>query len=151
MLPASQATKVKLTKRAQKAVELARSIAAEYGLGYVGTEHLLLGIIQEGTSVAAACLKDLGADEKRTKAAVDELVRDRMEETWVMGRLPGTPHYLDVLTTAETHAKGTGNWQVCSVHLLLGLLEEKDSVGCRALTLLNLDRDIIREDLAKRL
>lgn len=151
MLPMAQVTSVKLTKRAQQALDLAKAIAADYGLGYVGTEHLLLGIIREGTSVAAACLKALGADETRTRRAVDELVQDRMEETWVMGRLPGTPHYRDVISKAETFAKGTGNWQVCSVHLLLALLQEKESMGYRALVRMNLSREIIKADLAKRI
>jgi len=151
MLPMAQVTSVNLTRRARRVMDMAKTIAAEYGLGYVGTEHLLLGILREGTSIAAACLNELGADEERTRAVVNELVRERMEETWVMGRLPGTPHYRDVLTKAQSLAKGTGNWQVCSVHLLLGLLQEKESMGHRALARMGLSRELVKTELSKRI
>ncbi len=151
MLPASFQTKVNLTQRAQRVMELAKQIAGEHGLGYFGTEHLLLGILREGTSIAAAALNALGADEKRTRVVVDQLVQDRLEETWVVGRLPGTPHYRDVLSKAESFAKGTGNWQVCSVHLLMGLLQETESIGFRALAKMGLTKESIKAELAKRI
>ena len=85
-----------LSRRANQVLKLAHKAAQEYGLGYVGTEHLLLGIVREGTSLGGRMLLHQGATEPRIKAAVDELVKQRLDETWVTGRLPGTPHFVNV-------------------------------------------------------
>ena len=133
-----------LSKEAEQSLKLAKDIAREYGLGYVGTEHLLLAIVREGASLGAEILRKHGANEYTTQAMVDELVKDRIAETWIVGRLPGTPHFKDVITQAATEARGTGNWKVSSEHLLLALLAEKKSLGCKALEGLGLSPAIVR-------
>lgn len=140
----------KLTKRADQVLKIAKEIATEYGYGYVGTEHLLLAILREGTSVGAQILRDHGADEEAARQVIDELLKDRMHETWVMGRLPGTPHYRDVLSKAANIARGRGNWQICSLHLLLGLMEEKNSTGYKALQALNITPEVLRRALSQQ-
>lgn len=66
-----------------------------------------------------------------------------------MGRLPGTPHFRDVIARAADEARGSGNWQIRSEHLLIALLGEKGSTGYKALKALNLALEQVRKDLAR--
>src|SRR5512143_3226884 len=115
-----------LSKRANRILKLAHEAAQEYGKGYVGTEHLLLGIVREGTSLGARILLDHGATQHWTKAVVDELVDELahkdLDETWVTGRLPGSPHFMDVFARADRIAQRLGHSQICAEHLLAALL-----------------------------
>jgi ATP-dependent Clp protease ATP-binding subunit ClpC len=127
-----------LSKRAGEIVRLAHQAADEYGQGYVGTEHLLLGIVREGTSLAAQILHECGATEYRTKAAVDELIVERVEETWVTGRLPGTPHFIDVFARAERIAERLDQPHICAEHLLAALMTVTGCLGHEALRILGI-------------
>jgi ATP-dependent Clp protease ATP-binding subunit ClpC len=140
--------KTQLTKDGEKAISCAKEAAREYGLGYVGTEHLLLGISQVAEGMGSKILLEHGANEYRLKAEIDRLVEGRMQETWVLGRFPGTPHFRDVLNGAADAARGSGNWRVGTEHLLLALTGETDSVGFKALQALGLTPDGIRKTLA---
>lgn len=139
-----------LSREADAILRRAKDVARRQGLGYVGTEHLLLAIVQEGTSQAAVVLRELGANEYTVQARVDELNRDRGQESWVTGRLPGTPNFRDVITRAANASRGTGNWQIASEHLVLGLLEEKGSIGCKALNALGVTTEMLRAVLARQ-
>lgn len=139
-----------LSSEAASIVNLAKEFARQYGQNYVGTEHLLLGILGECESFGAVVLEELGVDLDRAKDKVDEVLKDRSQETWVMGRLPGTPHFRDVLARAAEQAKGAGNWQIRSEHLLLALLAEGNSTGCRALESLGLSLESVRKCIAAR-
>jgi ATP-dependent Clp protease ATP-binding subunit ClpC len=134
-----------LSKRANQVLKLAQEAADEYEQGYVGTEHLLLGIVREGTSLGARILFDHGATEYRIKSVVDELVSDRVHETWVTGRLPGSPHFIDVFARAERIAKRLGQAPICAEHLLAALMTETGSVGYEALRALGLSREAIED------
>jgi ATP-dependent Clp protease ATP-binding subunit ClpC len=138
-----------LSKEAECIVNLAKEFARLSGQNYVGTEHLLLGILGEGEGLGAKVLTELGVDQEQAKAKVDELIADRLQETWVLGRLPGTPHFRDVLARASEHSKGAGNWQVKSEHLLLALLMEKNSTGFKALHALGATLEAVRQVLAR--
>lgn len=138
-----------LSKRAEKILHLARGVAREYGQGYVGTEHLLLAIIKEGTGLGAQILLAHGATEEAVKTRIEEVSKDRLQETWVLGRLPGTRHYRDVLSKAAEAARGRGNWQICSVHLLMALLSERDSVAYRVLRDLGVSADTVRRAIVQ--
>jgi ATP-dependent Clp protease ATP-binding subunit ClpC len=140
----------RLSPRAARILELARGAAREHEQRYVGTEHLLLGIIREGTGTAAKILLDRGVTQLHVEAVINDLLNDRLDETWVLGRLPGTPHFRDVLATAAEKAKGTGNWQIRSVDLLYALLLERGSTGYRALRRLGISTDSIRQFLSPR-
>ena len=87
----------KLSNRVERVIELARGIAREYDFDYLGTEHTLLAIQQEGTGLGAKLLDGFGIDEYRLKAAVEKRTRNSMEETWVLGRLPGSPSLKSVV------------------------------------------------------
>lgn len=139
-----------LSQQASVILSVARDVAHEYGLGYIGTEHLLLAIAREGNTLAAEALRDLGANEYALQSHIDELIKDRKDETWVVGRLPGTPHYRDVISSAASQARGTGNWQVAPEHVLLALLDEHDSTAYRALQSLGISSEELRKELRRR-
>jgi ATP-dependent Clp protease ATP-binding subunit ClpC len=137
-------------RRAEEIVKLAKEIARQDSQGFVGTEHLLLGILREGTGLGAQILRDHGIGEQDLREEIGRLNRDHLQETWVMGRLPGTPNFRDVLTKAAQAARGSGNWQICSVHLLMALLAEKDSTGFKALSALGLTVEEVRKALMRQ-
>ncbi len=139
-----------LSRQAQEIIRLAKEAAGEYRQGYVGTEHLLLGILREGHGLGARVLMESGADEYRIRQEIDRLLAARLHETWVLGRLPGTPHFRDVIRRAAEEARGMGNWQVASEHLLLALLAESGSVGCQALQALGVTSQTVRKCLVRR-
>lgn len=139
----------KLSKRVETIVKLASEIAREYEQDYVGTEHVLLAIEREGTGVGAQVLRSHGVSGVRLKHEVDNLVKKSMEETWVFGRLPGTPHFRNVVATAIEQAQQLESKEVCSEHLLLALLREKGSVACSALHNLKLNYADVREDILR--
>lgn len=134
-----------LNKHLASIIKRAHEIAKEYEQEYVGTEHLLLAIAGEGRGVASQVLSDLGATEAKAKAAVDRLIKDSLEDTWVFGRLPGTPHFRNVMAKAIEEARNLGSKEVCTEHLLIGLLLEKGSVGYEALKSLGLTPKAVRE------
>jgi len=141
----------RLTKRVENVIKrLAPAIAREYDLDYVGTEHVLLAIEREGTGIGARMLHDHGIDGSKLKDEVDKLVKKSMEETWVFGRLPGTPHFRNVMATAIEQARQLESTEVCTEHLLLALLKEKGSVACTALRNLKLTYARARAEVSKR-
>lgn len=137
-----------LTRRAEQILKLAKEVAAEESRGFVGTEHLLVAIIREGSGMGARVLADHGITEAAVREKVEELNRDRLHETWVMGRLPGTPNFMDVLSRAVEAARGAGNWQICSIHLLVGLLTLRESTGGKVLRALGVTGETVRKGLA---
>ena len=138
-----------LSRRAEQIIHLAKGIARSYGQGHVGTEHLLLAILREGEGLGARLLRAYGATEESVKTLVDQVVQTRMQETWVLGRLPGTPHFRDVLSRAAQEARGRGTWQIGSVHILLAILEEKESTGWNVLRTIGVTADEVRKRLTR--
>ena len=140
----------RLSKRVEKVIkELSPAIAREYDLDYVGTEHVLLAIEREGTGVGAKVLHDHGITGPGLKEEVDRLVKKSMEETWVFGRLPGTPHFRNVMASAIEQARQLKSKEVCTEHLLLALLREKGSVACGALRNLKLSYARVRAEVLR--
>ena len=91
----------RLSPRVDKVVKLANSIARDYEQDYVGTEHVLLAIIEEGTGLGAKIMAEHGASKERVKAEIDKLVQASLEDTWVFGRLPGSPHFKNVVVSSS--------------------------------------------------
>ena len=140
----------RLSKRVEQVIKkLAAAIAREYELDYVGTEHVLLAIEREGTGVGAQVLHEHGIDAHKLKNEVDKLVKKSMEETWVFGRLPGTPHFRNVMATAIEQARRLKSKEVCTEHLLLALLKEKGSVAASTLRSLKVSYAGAREDILR--
>ena len=129
-------------------VKISNQIAREYDQEYVGTEHLLLAIQREGTGVGAAILQKRGVTEEKLKAEVDRLVKQSMEETWVFGRLPGTPHFKNVMARAIEQCQELEMDTVRTEHILLALLKEWGSVACSALANLGVTFEETRKVVA---
>lgn len=135
-----------LSQRCQKVLKLANVAAREYDQEYVGTEHVLLAVIREGTGIGARVLVDRGLHEDKIKEAIDLLVKKSMEDTWVFGRLPGSPHFKNVIARAVEEAQLLESKEVCTEHLILGLLREQGSVAYNALIDLGVEYDSLREE-----
>lgn len=122
-----------LDANADAAVKLAQSIAYEYGLDYVGTEHILLAILRHNRGTGAAVLKDFNVSEQAVNNEIKDALESRSEDTWVFGRLPGTPHFRNVMVLAQDEAAQLESRQIGSEHLLLALLREAGSTAQRIL------------------
>jgi len=138
----------KSSKRVGDVIKIANTIAREYEREYVGTEHVLLAILREGHGLGAEILTRKGITLSSLREEIEKLIKKQMEETWVFGRLPGTPHFKNVMATAVQQCQDLGAAEVCTEHLLLALLLEKGSVACKALKQLGLTPDDIRKELA---
>ena len=137
----------KFSPRVDKVIKLAHDIAREYDMEYVGTEHVLLAIRQEGTGVGARVLGKHEVTYAGLKTQVDKLIEKSMEDTWVFGRLPGTPHFKNVVAVAIAQARQLESKEVCTEHLLLALLRENGSVAREALHHLGLTYDKVVQDI----
>ena len=123
-----------LDKDAARIVKkVAQEIAYEFELDYVGTEHILLAILRHGQGVGAEVLRKLGLTEELAREKVEEVLQRDMEDTWVFGRLPGSPHYRNVLAHAIDEATQLEAKRIGSEHLLLALLRERGSTAQRVL------------------
>jgi ATP-dependent Clp protease ATP-binding subunit ClpA len=140
----------RLSKGVERVIkEVAPAIAREYDLDYVGTEHVLLAIERADAGLGAQLLHEHGVSGGRLKQEVDKLVQKSMEETWVFGRLPGTPHFRNVMATAIEQAQQLESKEVRTEHLLLALLKEKGSVASTALRNLKLRYANVRAEIVK--
>lgn len=137
----------RLSGRVEKIIKLSQEIAREYDQDYVGTEHLLLAILQEGTGVGAILLAEQGIGLARVKEVVDRLMLKSAEETWVFGRLPGTPHFRNVMAIAIEEARQFESKEVCSEHMLLALAREEGSVAQATLLELGVKAGTLRAKL----
>ena len=141
----------KLTPRMESVIKASQQIARDYEQDYVGTEHLLLAILSDSEGAGAQILNGMGVDLRRAKQAVDKLIKSSLEDTWVFGRLPGTPHFRNVMATAIEEARQLESKVVCTEHLLLALGREDGSVAQAALNELGIKTGAIRAAIAKRL
>jgi ATP-dependent Clp protease ATP-binding subunit ClpC len=129
---------------------LANQEAQRFNHEYVGTEHLLLGLVKEGSGVAANCLKNMGTDLKKIRIEVEKIVKSGPQMV-TMGKLPQTPRAKKVIEFAIEEARMLGHNYVGTEHLLLGLLREQDGVAAQVLMNLGLRLDEVREEVLKLL
>lgn len=130
--------------RAKRVMQLANQEAQRFNHEYLGTEHILLGIVKEGGGVAARVLHDLGVDLRKIRLEVEKLVQSGPDMV-TMGKLPMTPRAKKVLEYAEQEAGALNHPQVESEDILLGLLREPEGVGAQVLTRLGLTLDRVRQ------
>lgn len=126
---------------------VAQEIAYEFGLDYVGTEHVLLAILRHNDGLAARILTKHGVTEARAREALEEIVKRQMEDTWVFGRLPGTPNYRNVVELAIDEATQLESKTIGSEHLLLGLLRDDDNAAKQVLKKLGVTLDKCRKEV----
>ncbi len=135
----------KFTERARKVMSLARQEAQRLNSEFIGTEHILLGIIQEGGGVAAKVLKNLNVDLKRIRQEIEKLITPSTSPTVTLGQLPFSPRAKRVIELAGEAASGLGHDVIGTEHLLLGLLKENEGIAAQVLTNLGLKLDDVRD------
>ena len=136
----------RLTDRARKVMALANQEAQRFNHEYIGTEHILLGLVKEGSGVGANVLKNLGIDLRKVRLEVEKLVKSGPEMV-TMGKLPQTPRAKKVVEYAIEEARNLNHNYVGTEHLLLGLLREQDGVAAQVLLNLGLKLDDVREEV----
>ncbi|TWT45667.1 ATP-dependent Clp protease ATP-binding subunit ClpC1 [Phycisphaerae bacterium RAS1] len=136
---------------AKTIVKLADEIAREYELDYVGTEHVLLAILRHGSGLGARVLAQFKIDEAGARQEVDELLKRSLDDTWVFGRLPGSPHFRNVIERAIDESAQLESSEIRSEHLLLALLREKDSTAQLVLEKLGVTLKKAREEVLRQL
>ena len=122
----------RFTDRARKVMALANQEAQQLNHEYIGTEHILLGLIKEGSGVAANALKGLKVDLQKARAEVEKLIRSGRDKV-AAGKLPQTPRAKKVVEYAILEARNLNHNYVGTEHLLLGLVREHDGVAAQAL------------------
>src|SRR5260221_117209 len=138
------------TPRAQQVLALARKEAERFKHNYVGTEHLLLGLIKLGQGVAVNVLQRMGLDLETVRLEVEKLVGSH-PETHMMGNIPYTPRVKKVLALAGKEAKALNHSYVGTEHILLGLLREGEGVAAWVLKGLEVDPARTRNEILKEL
>ena len=138
------------TPRAQQVLALARKEADRFNHNYVGTEHLLLGLIKLGQGVAVNVLQKLGLDLDTVRMQVEQQVGSG-PETKMVGNIPYTPRVKKVLALASKEAKALNHSYVGTEHLLLGLLREGEGVAAQVLRNLEINLDKARSEILKEL
>ena len=136
----------RFTDRARKVMQLANQEAQRFNHEYIGTEHVLLGLIKEGTGVAANVLKNLDVDLRKIRLEVEKLVQSGPDMV-TMGKLPQTPRAKKVIEYSMEEARNLNHNYVGTEHILLGLLREQEGVAAQVLMNLGLKLEDVREEV----
>ena len=136
----------RFTERARKIMALGNQEAQRFNHEYIGTEHILLGLIKEGTGVGANVLRHMGIDLSKLRKATEKEMTPGPEMV-AMGKLPQTPRAKKVIEYAIEEARNLDHNYIGSEHLLLGLLREEDGVAAIALADADVKVDQIREEI----
>jgi len=139
-----------LTPRAQQVLALARKEADRFNHNFVGTEHLLLGLLKLGHGVAVNVLQRMGLDLESVRLEVEKLVGTGPDQK-IMGTIPFTPRVKKVLALAQKEAKALNHTYVGTEHILLGLLREGDGVAARVLKSFDVDLEQTRQEILREL
>src|SRR5271166_2824564 len=136
----------RFTDRARKVMQLANQEAQRFNHEYIGTEHILLGLVKEGSGVAANVLKNLDIDLRRIRLEVEKIVQAGPDMV-TMGKLPQTPRAKKVIEYSIEEARNLNHNYVGTEHLLLGLLREQEGVAAQVLMNLGLKLEDVREEV----
>ena len=138
------------TPRAQQVLTLARKEADRFNHNFVGTEHLLLGLIKLGQGTAVNVLGQMGLDLETVRQEVEKQVGPGPDQK-IIGNIPYTPRVKKVLALAAKEAKALNHTYVGTEHILLGLLREGDGVAARVLQSLHVDTEVTRQHIFREL
>jgi ATP-dependent Clp protease ATP-binding subunit ClpC len=140
----------RFTERAQRVILIAQEEAKRLNHDYVGTEHILLGLIALGEGVAAQVLSNIGVDLRKVRAEIEKIVGigDNM---MLLGEIPFTPRAKKVLEFAVSEASDMKHTYIGTEHILLGLIREEEGVAARVLQNLELKLDAVREEVLSTL
>src|SRR4030088_907761 len=136
----------RFTDRARKVLQLANQEAQRFNHEYIGTEHILLGLVKEGSGVAANVLKNLDIDLRKIRLEVEKIVQSGPDMV-TMGKLPQTPRAKKVIEYSIEEARNLNHNYVGTEHLLLGLLREQEGVAAQVLMNLGLKLEDVREEV----
>ncbi|WP_237227085.1 ATP-dependent Clp protease ATP-binding subunit [Rubinisphaera sp. JC750] len=136
----------RFTDRARKVMQLANQEAQRFNHEYIGTEHILLGLVKEGSGVAANVLKNLEVDLRKIRLEVEKIVQTGPDMV-TMGKLPQTPRAKKVIEYAMEEARNLNHNYVGTEHLLLGLLREQEGVAAQVLMNLGMKLEDVREEV----
>jgi ATP-dependent Clp protease ATP-binding subunit ClpC len=136
----------RFTERARKVMALANQEAQRFNHEYIGTEHILLGLVKEGSGVGANVLKNMDVDLRKVRLEVEKLVKSGPDMV-TMGKLPQTPRAKKVIEYAIEEARNLNHNYVGTEHLLLGLLREHEGVAAQVLMNLGLKLEEVREEV----
>src|SRR5918993_5361705 len=135
----------RFTDRARRVVVLAQEEARMLSHNYIGTEHILLGLIHEGEGVAAKALESLGISLEAVRAQVEEIIGQRQQAP--SGHIPFTPRAKKVLELSLREAKQLGHNYIGTEHILLGLVREGEGVAAQVLVKLGADLARVRQQV----
>src|SRR5271163_3424053 len=138
------------TPRAQQVLRLSRQEADRFNHNFVGTEHLLLGLIRLGQGTAVAVLGNMGLNLETVRLEVEKQVGTGPDQK-IIGNIPYTPRVKKVLALAAKEAKALNHTYVGTEHILLGLLREGDGVAAKVLRNLDVDIEQTRQEILKEL
>ncbi len=136
-----------LSKAAQVAIKFAEYLARRNQQEYVGTEHVLLALVREEKANAGRILNNLSVNSETIENTINDLIRDSMEETWVFGKLPGSPHFKQVINLAIKEAQDNGDKLIGTEHILAGLLLEENCLAQRVLAQLGVTLSAVRNEI----
>jgi len=139
----------RFTDRARRVVVLAQEEASRLDHGYIGTEHILLGLIHEGEGVAAEALKALGISLGPVRQQVEEIIGRGQEAP--QGHIPFTPRAKKVLELSLRESRQLGHDYIGTEHILLGLIREGDGVAAQVLVRLGADQNRVRQQVIQLL
>jgi len=136
----------RFTDRARKVMALANQEAQRFNHECIGTEHILLGLVKEGSGVGATVLKNLDVDIKKLRLEVEKLVKSGPDMV-TMGKLPQTPRAKKVIEYAIEEARALNHNYVGTEHILLGLLRESEGIAAQVLMNLGLKLEDVRQEV----
>ena len=136
----------RFTDRARKVMALANQEAQRFNHEYIGTEHILLGLVKEGSGVGATVLKNLDVDIKKLRLEVEKHVKSGPDMV-TMGKLPQTPRAKKVIEYAIEEARALNHNYVGTEHILLGLLRETEGIAAQILMSLGLKLEDLRQEV----
>ena len=128
----------KFTNSAERAIEIANEVAIELGHNYIGTEHILYGLVKEGSGVAYKVLENQNITPEAVYADIIELI-GKEEKTKENGTVGFTPRTKRVIENAFREARKLGSDYIGTEHILIGIMREGDSIAVRIMLDLNID------------
>jgi len=140
----------RFTERARKVIILAKEEARRFNHDYIGTEHILLGLIREGEGVAAAVLQKMGVSLENIRLEIEKLVQPG-PTTQIIGDIPFTPRAKKALELAAEEARSLGHNYIGTEHLLLGLIREGEGIASQVLMNLGMDLNSVRNEVMELL
>ena len=136
----------RFTDRAKKVMSYARQEAQKFNHEYIGTEHILLGLVQEGSGVAANVLKNMSIDLEKIRHEVEKIVKTGPSMV-TMGQLPFTPRAKKVLELSMEEASQLSHNYIGTEHLLLGLIKENEGIAAQVLMNLGVQLEDVRDEV----